>query len=521
MSQLAESSAAAAPRAQGPISRTVTDFAPLVALGVLLVSSDPRFTFLDGEAAALNRAVLPMQTVLAGFRTHPPLYDLLLHSWLTLTNGTPVLLRIPSMVFYLAGIWLLSRAALRMGGEQSGTSLIWLVALGPFGFHYARLLNGNALSFLFIAALTWAYLRHAAAPSMEAWALVCAMAVLLVWTDSFGWIVLALLALEELIRNRDGLSAAIGRLATAAGVVLVTTIPLWRTIEGEARDVVASHLTARAAIFSAGYDLYVLGVSESVAPWYWKYGVLAMIAVAAILVLTFMVIRGQPRRFLIYGILLLLVLAVIRPLSAESLLLAAPWFFVPLAVVIGTTHASLWRRLMAASLAVAAGLGWYGVVARTYYATPRFFEPWGELAVAAGMAVRDGGAVIGNDPSFFLYLTYALRVPNATPWHFSGSLPSVVRYPQVWGPDDWQAASRPVRPTVLFIAGLPESGSMDQAADWLDHNCGDRTEQHLVRDPGFAFKERFLHEEAAPPWLVEFRQYTCGGNQGSPPAPTQ
>lgn len=516
---------ARAPRERRPVPRVITDAAPLVALFVLFVSSDPRFTFLDEEASILGRAAQHLGAILAVFRSgagpypHPPLYDLLLHFWLLPTHGFPQLLRVPSMLFFVAGVWLLSRAALRMGGEQSGTSMIWLVALGPFGFHYARLLSDYSLSFLLIAALTWAFLRHAAAPSPKAWAIVCALAVLLVWTDYLAWIVLVFLALEELLRNRDKLGAAAKRLAIAAGVLLVTSIPLWHPFAAAVRNTAASHLVLRAALINIGYDLYVLGVSESVAPWYWKFGVPAMIAVAAALVLVSIRVRTQAGRFLIYGALLLILVAIGGTLSAETLLLAAPWIFLPVAVVIGTTHTSIWRRVMAFSLAVMAAVGWYGVVARVYYATPRFVEPWGELAVAAGSAARDGGAVVANSPSFFLYLTYALHAPEATPWRFVGSLPTVVHYPQVWGPDEWQAAGHPLRPTVLFVAGMPQSNSMDQAGTFLDHACGDRTERRLARDPAFAFKQRFLHQESATPWLIEFRQYDCGGgSSGTTPA---
>lgn len=532
MRQLPDSSRAKlpAPRERGPVPRLVTDFAPLVALGVLFISSDPRFTFTGDEAATLNLAAQPLRAVLSGFRSgasmrpHPPLYDLLLHFWLLLTGGSAVWLRIPAMICFLAGVWLLSRAASRLGGEHSGTSMIWLVALGPFGFHYARLLSGYSFSFLLIAALTWAYLRHAAEPSQPSWALVCALAVLLIWTSYFAWIVLALLALEELFRNRDNQRAALQRLAIAAGVLFIASIPLWRPLSAAAKNAMAAHLSAPAAVFNIGYSLYVLGVSESVAPWYWKFGVPAAVAVVVALVLVSLRVRGQAGRFLIYGAVLLVILGFNGSLKAESILLAAPWFFLPAAVVIGTAHSPIWRRVLAVSLAVIAGLGWYGVVARLYYASPRFVEPWGDLAVEAGRAVRDGGAVVANDPSLFLYLTYALRVPEASPWRFVGSLPTAVTYPQVWGPDDWQAAGRPLRPTFLFIASVPESDSMNQAAAWLDHNCGDRTERRLVRDPGFAFKQRFLHQAAATPWLIEFRQYSCGGNGGSQeasPAPAQ
>ena len=525
MSGLPDSSAAKrAPRERRPVPRVITDAAPLVALFVLFISSDPRFTFTDDEAAMLNRAAQPLGTLLAAFRSgagprpHPPLFDLLLHFWMLVTRGSPELLRVPSMIFFIAGVWLLSRAALRIGGEQSGTSMIWLVALGPFGFHYARLLNVYSLSFFLIAALTWAYLRYASAPNPNPseWATVCALAVLLVWTDYLAWIVLAFLALEELLRKRDEVGAAVKRLAVAAAVLLVASIPLWRPFAAAARDGIAAHLPWRAGGINIGYDLYVLGVSESVAPWYWKFGVPAMIAMVTSLVLLCIPVRGQARRFLIYGALLLVLIALSSSLSAESLLIAAPWILLAAAAVIGTTHSTLWRRLMAVALAMMAAVGWYGVIARIYYATPRFVEPWGELAVAAGSAIRDGGAVVANSPSFFLYLTYALHVPDANPWHFAGSLPVAVQYPQVWSPEAWEAAGRPLRPTVLFVAGMPETNSMDQAGIFLDHSCGDRTERRLARDPAFAFKQRFLHQENATPWLIEFRQYNCGGESSGP-----
>ena len=116
----------------GAIPRVVIDLAPLVALGVLFISSDARFTFIDDEATTLNDAAQPLQTILAVFRSsagahrHLPLYDLLLHVWLALTGGAPALLRVPPMLFFLVGVWVLSRAALRIGGAQSATSMIWL-----------------------------------------------------------------------------------------------------------------------------------------------------------------------------------------------------------------------------------------------------------------------------------------------------------------------------------------------------------------------------------------------------------
>ena len=192
----ASSSKGNTPVAGGAIPRALLDAAPLVALGVLLFTSDARFTFLDDEATILSSAAQPLRAVIAGaFRSspgappHPPLYDLLLHVWLTLTGGAPTLLRVPSFLFFLAGVWLLSRAALRIGGQLSGTSMIWLTALWPYGFHYARLATGYSFAFCLIAALTWAYLRHAAEPSLPAHGrLSASRQFCLMWTSYFGWI---------------------------------------------------------------------------------------------------------------------------------------------------------------------------------------------------------------------------------------------------------------------------------------------------------------------------------------------
>src|ERR1700689_3049183 len=109
MRRLPESSSKGnTPVAGGAVPRVLLDAAPLLALGVLLFSSDARFTFLDDEATILSNAAQPLRAVIAAaFRSspgappHPLLYDLLLHVWLSLTGGAPTLLRVPSFVFFL------------------------------------------------------------------------------------------------------------------------------------------------------------------------------------------------------------------------------------------------------------------------------------------------------------------------------------------------------------------------------------------------------------------------------------
>ena len=90
---------------------------PLVVLGMAMLYSDRLFTFVDDEALVLSAAAQPLRTSLHlffagwGALERPPLYDIWLHLWLRITGGAFVLLRAPSMVFFLAGLWILSRAA--------------------------------------------------------------------------------------------------------------------------------------------------------------------------------------------------------------------------------------------------------------------------------------------------------------------------------------------------------------------------------------------------------------------------
>ena len=279
---------------------------------------------------------------------HLPLYDLLLHLWPLPDGRRPhYYCACRPMLFFLVGVWVLSRAALRIGGAaRAATSMIWLASLpGPYGFHYARL--GNQLLFFVSshrsADLGLSALRRSAqwldrGATFACWRLRSSGRVISAgfcspcsaWKKWIKW-----------IRQSSAASKrAIPRLAIAAGVLAVASIPLWHTLLDSIRDVIGSHASARAALFNAGYKLYVLMVSESVAPWYWKFGVPGMLAVAASLALIFVAVHGQARGFLLYGASLVGALAMIGGMSSENLLLAAPWFLLAAAVAIGTTHTS-------------------------------------------------------------------------------------------------------------------------------------------------------------------------------------
>ena len=140
------------------------DAAPLVMLGSLLFYTNGFLTLTNEEASAISGTAANWKGLLAGFRSPaggalPPFYALLLRSWLWITHGAFNTLRAPSIIFFLLGLWLLSRVARRLGGDESSNALVWLGALWPFGFHYGRVEGPYTFAFLLIAAITWQYFR--------------------------------------------------------------------------------------------------------------------------------------------------------------------------------------------------------------------------------------------------------------------------------------------------------------------------------------------------------------------------
>jgi hypothetical protein len=129
------------PRRITPLLR---DAAPLLMLASALFYSNRWFTLIDDETSAVSAAARGVGAILAGSRSatgkaQPFIYEMLLHFWLRITGGAFDGLRAPAIAFFVAGLWLLSRVAGRLGGEESGNALIWLGALWPFGFHAGRL----------------------------------------------------------------------------------------------------------------------------------------------------------------------------------------------------------------------------------------------------------------------------------------------------------------------------------------------------------------------------------------------
>jgi hypothetical protein len=507
------------PRSRKPneIARQVM---PLMLLGIALVASNANFAIVEDETSSLGVAAQPVRETLGmvwsgnGQIGHPPLYDILFHFWLRLTGGTFESLRVPSILFFLAGLFLLARAARRLGGPGSAQAVVWLGALWPFGFHYGRLTASYAFSFFLVAGLTLAYLRYLEDQSFgrRAWFFLVAGALL--WTNYFGWAILGCFAMDQFLRHRAAEGSARPAILLRTGALLcVAFVPLFRAFRTELITGSNLHHRPLALLANAAFSVYSLFVSESVAPWDWFLSIPASLAILACVGLVATSAPRNARRFLLYCALLIVVMAVSGILPARNLLMISPWLLLPVGVAVGTNKSFQIRIGLPLALLMISGIGWFGIYSRHYYSEPRFLEPWPQVAEDAARKVQSGATLIANNPSFLFYLTYILHTPDGgTPWKFAGLLPDQVRHPRVKSPEEWLAAGHPVGPSMIWVRGVgsPQTDQpMDEAAHELGSACGTQTSRLLMRDPGYEWKQRIFPEMTAMQWRVEVREYDC------------
>ena len=520
------------PRRLRSITPLLRDAAPLLMLGSALFYTNRWLTFTEEETYTLSTAAQNLSTILSAARSaaensRPPLYELLLHVWLRITGGAFDWLRAPSIICFLLGLWLLSRVARQVGGEEASNALIWLGALWPFGFHAGRLAGPYPFAFLLIAAVTWQYFRLISRTRSPDWIVLCLLSLALLYTNDFGWALLVLLGFDYWRRTRKSdssekrIQGIKGILATMA-IVAAGFAPRWPLFIRALHSHLAWPHSARFLVLNAAYNFYLLFVSQSVAPWFWRFSIPAAAGIVVLLALVFAGIRGEVRRLLIFSLLLFALMGAAGILQAKRLLLVGPWFLLPIAIALGTIERWQWRIPMALALASVAVIGWYGTLNRRYYAEPQFFVPWNTVAQDAADTLRAGSDIISNDNSFFFYLTYALKPspPNSS-WRFTGALPRQIQYSSVWDPYGWEKAGRPKPTTVLWIRGTSppeELTAMNTVGEWLSGQCGDRITRYLARDPAYSWKQRFVPNFSGPAWRVEIRQYFCGSATAPPPS---
>jgi len=488
-----------------------------------MIGTNRWYSAVDDEVTIIDRAAAPLSKTVhlflsgVGQHEHPPLYDILLHIWLSVTGGNIHLVRLPATIFYLAGIWLVMRAAREMGGKRAEIATLVLCVLSPYGFHFGRLAAWYSFTFMLVALVTILYLKYLSQRTTANWALLCICSVALVYSNYFAWVLLALLALDFVVVNRQRGFRALLPILGMGAVVLAAFLPILFAFFREIRVGVHPYRSALTLLLNAVYVLYCMFVSESVAPWFWPLGVPATIAVAVAVILTFRWAPPAGKRFAAYCFAALAAMSIIGVLETKRVMLIAPWLVLPVALALGAVEGRMARRSFAWALVVIFAIGWYGICDRNVYSAPHWVEPWDDVAHQAADAVRGGGIVIGNNSSFFFYLTYLLPPDSpSTTAGYAGLLPDSVQRRGVYSAEQWiesgTPATYPMAQNMMLVKGLhygTPSTDTDEAQQFLDLNCRITADRLLVRDIGAQLKLRFGPVDNQQPWRVEVRSYAC------------
>lgn len=153
----ATESAASSARRDGVSALSVMVVA---ASALVLIWNASRLTFFDDESFSLRRYILPMGKMVtalyAGIEPDPPLYYIIENAWIGLVGvSSPLLMRIPSIVFFILGLLVIRRAAATWFDESTGRVAQLLAALHPAHLLFGMAARWYSLMFLAVAVLLW------------------------------------------------------------------------------------------------------------------------------------------------------------------------------------------------------------------------------------------------------------------------------------------------------------------------------------------------------------------------------
>ena len=486
----------------------------LCALATAIWVTNSSYGVMDDEAYQVGSAAQPLAIVATQFKTsegqlHPPLPDIILHFWLHLTRNSLTLLRVPSTLFLVLGIWVGSRVAKRVGGDVAAGTTLVLGVLWPFGFEFGRYAVWNSFCFFLLACLLYTYVQWIEQPILTRSCMFLLVSIALLYTNYMGWAFLLAVGLDFLFRPERHSSKHRQRIAMCGGILVICYLPVWPGLV-QSLQYRSPVLSAR-AFLTFLYSFYVLIASESIAPWVLALSVPISICLAICSVI--ILFRGPRVTRVIYACVLLMgvALAISGEINQKRVMPLAAWMLPSAGISIGC-ESPRYRRLLVIGFVVIGTISWVGIVSHRFYSTARSLEPWAEIARAATPSVLSGDTLIASHPAFFFYLTREVMKNQGIPiQEFRGNYGEQVQRAGVYNVRQWALSGHPTSARVLFIATLygTDYEPTVEASDWLDEHCRRESTERFVPNPHYEVKGRVFGPSQGSPWRIEVRKYRC------------
>jgi hypothetical protein len=338
----------------------------LFSLGSALFLTNRWFSVIDDEAYQVGSAAQPFGVVANQFRTsdaqlHPPLPDIILHFWLRLTRNSLLLLRVPSTLFFVLGIWVCSLSAKKEAGESAAKATLVLGVLWPYGFHFGRYAVWLSFCFFLLACLLYVYLCWFEQPIISRLCALLAIAVAVLYTNYMGWAFLFVLALDFFFRRELHSRRHRQQLVILGAILVLCYLLLWSELFQLLRY--RNHALSANSFLVFLYSFYVLIASESIAPWVLVLSVPLFIAIAVCSLL--ILFRGPRLARMLYGCTLLLgvALALSGEMNQKRVLPLGAWMLTAAGISIAT-ESPRWRRLLVTGFVVVGVVSWSGSLQR-------------------------------------------------------------------------------------------------------------------------------------------------------------
>ena len=213
-----------------------------------------------------------------------------------------------------------------------------------------------SFSFFLVAGLTLSYFKYLEDQTASRWAAFLFFCVFLIWTSYFGWAILACLAIDQVLRWRAKEPSGTPKvLLGTAALLFVSFLPLFPAFRSDLSNGMNLHQAALTILANAGFHVFSLFVSESVAPWYWRLSIPAGLAVLLSLGLVAWWVRGPARRLLFYSLAILAAMALLGILQTQYLFMLSPWVLLPVGVAIDAAKPRWATFALAAALLIDRG----------------------------------------------------------------------------------------------------------------------------------------------------------------------
>jgi hypothetical protein len=200
---------------------------------------------------------------------------------------------------------------------------------------------------------------------------------------------------------------------TVAVAIAVSFLPLVGIVLknlGEHAATGGSHKGLKAMVAMVGYPTFSVFGSVAIAPWFLPLSIPVVIA-ALLLIVSIWFSSG--RRWFIYFILAMILLALSGHLDVKRVLFLTSWFFLAMGLA-AFSETSRYPRLAMAAIAVLVTVGWIGIFSGRHYATSNLYEPWGQVARVVASDTERSATVISENTQFFFYLDYQLGLGSDT-----------------------------------------------------------------------------------------------------------